>query len=96
MTTKTFGTEYATSDEHIAALYEAAGVEFPIKVQVEAGKILAAEYSTEFKVGSTTPIETVNDDGETVIEYEENYEIVKLAKTQQDAIDAYIQANLKE
>lgn len=96
MTTKTFGTEYATSDDHIAALYEAAGVEFPIKVQVEAGEILTIEYDTEVKVGGTTPVETVNDEGETVIEYEENYEIVKLTKTQQDAIDAYIQSNLKE
>lgn len=96
MATKKFGTEPKNSNEITNVLHEIAGINFPCTVNMIGGNITTIEYDTEIKVGGTTPIETVNDGGETVIEYEENYEIVKLTKTQQDNIDAYIQANLKE
>lgn len=103
--------KFKTYDEFVGELYKLAGVNFPLQIKVEDGELLGITYDTEFKVGGTTPIEeeveiekTIVVDGveekikvtETrVVDYKEDYETIKLTKVQQEAIDKYIQDNLK-
>ncbi len=96
MATLDFGTTTPTKtgNDFITEIHELLGCKPPISATVSGGKLLQVSVETEWKEGGTTPVEIVNKDGETVVDYEEDYTEKKLTKAQVDALNAYIEDNL--
>lgn len=104
MATKQFGEKMKTASDYIAELYELAGVEFPVQMQVSLGKLINIEYQTEWKTGTTTPVEktrkvkdpeTGKPISEPFIDYVPDYTERKLTDKQIKAIDTWIEQQLK-
>lgn len=91
MATKTFGADLKTGDDYIKEIYSLVEVEFPIAISVAGGKIVNASYETEWKTGSTNPVEKTDKEGNVTIEYEENYTKHKLTADEIKTIDAWLE-----
>lgn len=96
MATKTFGAEPAKERDYVAELQKEVGVKFPIQVTTQNGELINLSYETEWQEGGTRPIETseIDEAGNPVIEYEENYTKHKLTAAQIKKIDAWAKENI--
>ena len=101
MATKVFGSHdkpAKTANDYSAELYEIIGARFPLSLKVENGKMTGVSYETEWQEGTTTPVDTgkVDDNGNPIIDYKENYTKRKLTAAQIKKVDAYIKKNIAE
>lgn len=101
MATKVFGSHdetTLTADDYYIEIYKLIGDRFPLSLKVINGKITGASYETEWKEGTTTPVDTgkVDDTGNPIIDYKENYTTKKLSKEQTKKLDSYLEKNIQE
>lgn len=95
MATKTFGKLPKTNQDFIDEIHKLADDKFPLSVTSANGKLLNVSYETTWQEGGTTPVETIDESGNTVIDYEGSYSKHKLSAAQIKKIDAYIEKNIE-
>jgi len=95
MATKTFGKLPKSNQDYIEELHSLVGAKFPLSITSSNGKLLQASYETTWLSGGTVPVESVDADGNTVTDYEENYTKEKLTAAQIKKIDAYLEENIE-
>lgn len=97
MTTKTFGQPLKKEEDYIdevRALVD--GLQFPLFVRTSAsGELAEVQYETEWLEGGTTAVEKTDDEGNTFIDYEENYTTKKLTAAQIKTIDKWATENIQ-
>jgi hypothetical protein len=73
------------------------GENVPLTVERDGNKITSIKYQTEWKIGTTRPVETgeLNDDGQPIYDYEEDYKDMKLTKAQISELDTWIKENVE-
>ena len=94
MATLEFGTTQKTADEYIAEIYDLIKAKCPLAVTVSNGELKNVSVETSWKEGETVPVESVDEDGNTVIDYEENYTEKSLTQAQIADLNNYLQENL--
>lgn len=77
--------------------YAIVGERFPLHIEQVGGKTTKITYESEWKSGTTTPVDTgeVNDNGDIIYDYKEDYKQMKLTKEQISALDKWISENVE-
>lgn len=96
MATLEFGESSKTANEYIVEIQELLDASPPLTVTVVEGVLKKVSVETEWKEGETTPVESVDEDGNTVIDYEENYTEKSLTQAQINKLNTYMQENIVE
>lgn len=97
MATESFGTDITpalTSQDVINSLYKLLGFEFPVSVTVQDSKVVAFSFDTEWKVGATIPVDTVDVDGNITTDYQEDYKSFKMSDDQIAKLKQWATANV--
>ncbi len=96
MATLEFGTTQKTADEYIAEIYDLIKAKCPLAVTVSNGELKNVSVETSWKEGETVPVESVDEEGKTVIEYEEDYTEKSLTQKQIADLNKYMQDNIEQ
>lgn len=87
---------FKSPEELIDELYGIIGEQFPYSLKVTSeGGVTSFEYETEWVEGGTVAVEKQDEQGNTFIDYEENYTTKKLTAAQIKLIDKWANDNIE-
>jgi hypothetical protein len=86
--------EIKTAEDYIKEIQELLGDNPPISINMIGAQLASVSIEESWREGTTTPVETLNADGTTSIEYEEDYVEKRLTKAQTTKANAWIKENM--
>lgn len=85
-----------TADDYANEIYALIGEQFPLTLVVTDGNLKQVKCETSWKEGGSISIESTNDDGELVVDYEDDYEEKSLSQAKINKLNTYMQENIVE
>jgi hypothetical protein len=95
MATHSIEAEIKTAEQLTEELYGLVGKRFPVSLQVTPeGRVVGCEFDDEWKEGGTTAVEKTDDNGQTFIDFQEDYTDKKLTASERKKVQDWASAQI--